>query len=51
MKPVKYNCQIVARTDLETRKVAEMLAERENLSLGEAVRQLLHAGIVAKGLG
>ena len=34
----------------QTRAVIVGLAERENLSLGEAARELLDAGIAAKGL-
>ena len=50
MRPVKYPLSLVAKVDTQTRRIVEMLAERENLSLGEATRELLNAGIEARGL-
>ena len=50
MRPVRYNSQLAIKLEPATRRVVELFAEREKTSLGEAVRELLRAGIQAKGL-
>lgn len=50
MKPVKYHASIIAKVDTQTRSIVERMAEDENLSLGEAIRELIAAGIRARGL-
>jgi hypothetical protein len=50
LKPVKYSAQLAVKLEPKTRRVVEELAERAKISLGEATRELLNAGIVAKGI-
>jgi predicted transcriptional regulator len=50
MRAVKYTSQLALKLEPKTRTVVEMLAEKEQMSLGEAARELLNAGIRAKGL-
>jgi len=50
LKPVRLLHNVNAKVDERTRCIVEMLAEKENLSLGEATRELLNAGIKARGL-
>lgn len=50
MKKVRYTAQLAIKLEPETRKAVEELAERRKMSLGEATRELLNAGIAAKGL-
>lgn len=50
MRCVKYSAQIALKLEPETRRIVEMLAEKERISLGEAVRVLLNVGIAARGL-
>jgi hypothetical protein len=50
LRVVKYSLQLAIKIEPTTRKIIENLAERENLSLGEAARELLNAGIAARGL-
>jgi hypothetical protein len=50
VKNVRYSAQLAVKLEPKTRKVVEDLAERRKMSLGEAARELLNAGIAAKGL-
>jgi hypothetical protein len=50
MRHIKYSAQIALKLEPETRRTVEMLAEAERVSLEEAARLLLNAGIAAKGL-
>ncbi len=50
MRAVKYTAQLALKLEPQTRRVVEMLAEKEQVSLGEAARELLNAGIEARGL-
>lgn len=48
MKQVKFSAQLFFKVEPETRAAVEKLAQNEKLSLGEAARQLLSAGIEKK---
>jgi len=50
MKAVRYSAQLALKMEPQTRRIVEMLAEKERTSLGEAARELLNAGILARGL-
>jgi len=50
MKPVRYTAALAIRLEPKTRSIVEALATKDKLSLGEAARELLNAGIVARGL-
>jgi hypothetical protein len=50
MKRIRYTAQLAIKLEPQTRKAVEDLAESENMSLGEATRELLNAGIAAKRL-
>jgi hypothetical protein len=50
MRQVKYTAQLAVKLEPKTRRAVEELAERGKMSLGEATRELLSAGIAAKGL-
>jgi hypothetical protein len=50
MKPVKYSAQLFFKVEPQKRAVVEKIAAVEGLSLGQAARQLLDAGIAARGL-
>jgi hypothetical protein len=49
-RSVKFPATLVAKVDFKTRQTVEKLAIREGLSLGEVTRDLLTAGIEARGL-
>lgn len=49
-KPVKYSAQLFFKCEPQKRAAVEHMAEAQGLSLGEAARMLLDAGIAAKGL-
>jgi tRNA nucleotidyltransferase/poly(A) polymerase len=48
MRAVRFSAQLALKLEPQTRSVVEMLAEKEQMSLGEAARELLNAGIRAK---
>jgi hypothetical protein len=50
MKPIRYTSSLAMKLEPATRKAVERLAKKENLSLGGAARELLDAGIRAKGI-
>ncbi len=50
LKPARLLHNVNGKVDERTRRAVEQLAEKENLSLGEALRELLTAGIEARGL-
>jgi hypothetical protein len=50
MKRPKYTASLAIKLDPRTRNIVEVLAATENISLGEAARTLLTAGITARGL-
>lgn len=50
MREVKFSAQLAVKVEPKTRRAVEELADRGKMSLGEATRELLNAGIAAKGL-
>jgi hypothetical protein len=50
MKPVRFTAALAIKLEPNTRRAVESLAAKNQMSLGEAARVLLNAGIVAKGL-
>jgi hypothetical protein len=50
LKKVKYSASISLKLLPSMRMAIETLGEREAISLGEAARELLQAGIQAKGI-
>lgn len=50
MRQTKYPQSLVTKITEHQRKAIEHLAETQNLGLGEAARELLDAGIKARGL-
>ena len=50
MKPPRYTSQLAVKLEPRTRSILEMMAEKGQMSLGEAARELLNAGIEAKGI-
>ena len=49
MRPVKYPLTLGIKISEYQRRKIEQLAEREQISLGEAARSLLDVGIEANG--
>lgn len=50
MRVVRFTAQLAIKLEPQTRRAVEMLAEKECMSLGEAARELLTAGIQARGI-
>ena len=50
MKQVSLPASLAIRLAAHQRRAVELLAEQEKTSLGEAARELLDAGIQARGL-
>jgi hypothetical protein len=50
MKQVKLQASLAIRLTAHQRRAVELLAEQEEMSLGEAARELLDEGIRARGL-
>jgi|BarGraIncu01122A_1022018.scaffolds.fasta_scaffold07964_2 hypothetical protein len=50
MKPRKYVDSITFRLSLKQREAVQQLADMEELSIGEAARALLDAGMRTKGI-
>ncbi len=49
-RPRKFTEEIAFRIPQKTRAIIEMLADQEQLGIGEAARALLDEGIKARGI-
>ena len=50
VKPIKYTAQLALKLEHRQRLAIEALAETDELSLGEAARELLDEGIRVRGI-
>jgi len=50
MKCVRFSASLAIKVSPEIRRAVELLAERRQMSLGEAARELLSLGIEARGI-
>lgn len=50
MKQVKYSAQLFFKVEPKKREAVEHIAETQGLSLGEAARMIMDAGLAAKGI-
>jgi len=50
MRKVEFNEQLTTRLSKEERQIVEKIAEQKDMSLGQAARYLMDAGIKALGL-
>lgn len=50
MRPIRYTASLALKLEKHQREAVEQLAYQERVTLGEAARELLNAGIVARGL-
>lgn len=50
MRAIKYPASLALRLENQQREAVEQLAWQKRITLGEAARELLNAGIEARGL-